>query len=199
VAVTFRKQLVDQMAEMKAKGYVQFENGNQFPAWIWTKTMNAKEVLGYRLTTQTPKGLVEGSDEYGLLVPGWRGQHDNWAAVAEEDGKKPETIIQDKTNVAIQGLFRYIDPASDEAKALEARGYKKTAWGYESYNTMDAKTKEYNPDAVKEGRWTTEFMCGYSDADFAAKKAPIYLIPMNETTCRTTGLQNGYGFRSTMK
>ena len=41
-------------------------------------------------------------------------------------------------------------------------------------------------------------MIGYSDADFAAKKAPIYLIPMNQTTCTTTGLQNGYGFRSSM-
>ena len=199
VAYEYRKQLVDQMAEMKSKGYVQFDNGNQFPAWIWTKTMNAKDVLGYRLTMQTPAGLKEGTDEYGLLVPGWRGQHDDWVSVAVEDGKAASSIVQDKTNVAIQGLFRYIDPASDEAKALEARGYTKTAWGYESYNTMDPKTKEYNPDAVKEGRWTSEFMCGYTDADYAAKKAPIYLIPMNETTCTTTGLKNGYGFRSTMK
>ena len=37
-------------------------------------------------------------------------------------------------------------------------------------------------------------MCGYTDADYAAKKAPIYLMPMNETTCLTTGLSNGYGF-----
>ena len=39
-------------------------------------------------------------------------------------------------------------------------------------------------------------MCGYTDADYAAKKAPIYLMPMNETTCLTTGLKNGYGFKS---
>jgi hypothetical protein len=42
-------------------------------------------------------------------------------------------------------------------------------------------------------------MIGYTDADYAAKKAPIYLIPMNQTTCETTGLTNGYGFKSTMK
>ena len=190
VAYEFRKQLVDQMAELKSKGYVDFANGNQYPAYVWTKTMNAKELLGYRLTTQTPAGLVEGTDEYGLLVPGWRGQHDDWAAVAVEDGKAASTIIQDKTNVAIQGLFRYIDPASAEAAALEANGYKKTAWGAESYMVGGKE------DAVREARWSSEFMIGYTDADYAAKKAPIYLVPMNETTCKTTGLENGYGFRS---
>lgn len=198
VAYEFRKQLTDQMNELKTNGYVVYANGTEYPAWIWTKTMNAKELLGYRLTTQTPAGLVEGTDQYGLLVPGWRGQHDDWAAVAVEDGKSASIIVQDKTNVAIQGLFRHIDPDSAEAAALEANGYAKTAWGAESYATKD-KNGVYQPDAVKEARWSTEFMIGYSDADYAAKKAPIYLVPMNETTCSTTGLTNGYGFRSSTK
>ena len=194
VAYEFRKQLIDQMAELKANGYVQFANGNQFPAWIWTKTMDAKKVLGYRLTMQTPAGLTDdGSDKYGLLVPGWRGQHDDWVSVAVEDGKAASTIIQDNTNLAIQGLFRYIDPDSAEAKALEAKGYKKTPWGIASYTQG---SKGVTPDAVQEARWSSEFMCGYTDADYTAKKAPIYLIPMNETTCLTTGLSNGYGFKS---
>ena len=88
------------------------------------------------------------------------------------------------------------DDLCDEAKALEARGYKKTPWGAGSY-TQGSKGIE--KDAVTEARWSSEFMIGYSDADYAAKKAPIYLVPMNETTCTTTGLQNGYGFRSSMK
>lgn len=191
VAVNFRQQLVDEIADLKSQGYVQYANGNQFPAWIWTKTINAQEILKYRLTMQTPDGLVEGTDEYGLLVPGWRGQHDNWVAVAVEDGKAESSIVQDNTNVAIQGLFRYIDPSSAEAAELEARGYKKTPWGILTY-TKDGG----DVDAVTEARWGSEFMCGYSDADYNAKKAPIYLIPMNETTCLTTGLKNGYGFKS---
>ena len=185
VAYEFRKQLVDQMAELKANGYVQFDNGLQYPAYVWTKMVNAKEVLGYRLTMQTPGGLTEGTDEYGLLVPGWRGQHDDWLSVVLDDGKPESTINQDKTNVAIQGIFRYIDPESAEAKDLEARGYKKTAWGANSYATP-----------AYEAQWSSEFMCGYSDADYAAKKAPIYLIPMRETVLKTTGLTNGYGFRN---
>ncbi|MBR1578471.1 MAG: RagB/SusD family nutrient uptake outer membrane protein [Bacteroidales bacterium] len=195
VAYEFRKQLVDQMAELRKNGYVQFDNGNQYPDWIWIKTLNAKEILGYRLTMQTPAGLTEGTDEYGLLVPGWRGQHDDWNAVAEEDGKKG-AIVMDNTNVAIQGLFRYIDPDSAEAKALEARGYTKTAWGSGTY-TLKSLGEEYSP--AVEAQWSSEFMCGYTDADYAAKKAPIYLMPMNETTCLTTGLKNGYGFNSPNK
>ena len=190
VAYEFRKQLIDQMAELRENGYVQFDNGNQFPAYIWTKTMNAQNLLGYRLTMQTPEGLTEGTDEYGLLVPGWRGQHDDWVSVAVEDGKKESDIIQDNTNLAIQGLFRYIDPDSAEAKALEERGYQKTLWGAWTYTS--SKTNEY--DSAVEAQWSSEFMCGYTDADYAAKKAPIYLMPMNETTCLTTGLSNGYGF-----
>ena len=196
VAYGFRKQLKDQMAELKANGYVQFDNGNQYPAWIWTKTVNAQSILGYRLTMQTPDGLVEGSDEYGLLVPGWRGQHDDWVSVAVEDGKAASTIVQDNTNLAIQGLFRYIDPDSAEAAALEANGYKKTPWGACTY-TKASKGVEY--DSAVEAQWSSEFMCGYTDADYAAKKAPIYLMPMNETTCLTTGLKNGYGFKSPNK
>ena len=196
VAVNFRKQLIEQTQELKSKGYTTYANGNEYPAFIWTKTINAKELLGYRLTAQTPAGLVDdGSDEYGLLVPGWRGQHDNWAAVAAEDGSSA-VIIQDKTNLAIQGLFRHIEPGSAEAKALEARGYTKTPWGVLTYGTYDSATDTVTPKPDVEAQWSSEFMIGYTDEDFAAKKAPIYLVPMNETTCLTTGLTNGYGFKS---
>jgi hypothetical protein len=81
-------------------------------------------------------------------------------------------------------------------QAEDADGWVMTPWGAGSY-TKGALGLE--PDAGIEAKWTSEFMCGYTDADYAAKKAPIYLIPMNQTTCETTGLTNGYGFRSTMK
>ena len=194
VAVTYRKALVDDIATMKKDGFVKYANGNEFPAYVWTKMVDAKKLLGYRLTAQTPEGLDPMSDEYAVCFPGWRGQHDSWETVAAEDGAGAKITAGDMTNVAILGLTKFIKEGTDEAKALEARGYKKTPWGSLQYEKADGTA-----DAVTEARWGSEFLCGYSDTDYAAKKAPITLIPMEETVCTTTGLLNGYGFPSSTK
>ena len=194
VAVNYRKALVADIATMKKDGFVKYANGNEFPAYVWTKMVDAKKLLGYRLTAQTPEGLDPMSDEYAVCFPGWRGQHDSWETVAAEDGAEAKITAGDMTNVAILGLTKFIKEGSDEAKALEARGYKKTPWGSLQYEKADGTA-----DAVTEARWGSEFLCGYSDADYAAKKAPITLIPMEETVCTTTGLLNGYGFPSSTK
>ena len=207
VAVEYRKALEDEIKEMKANGYVQYENGNQFPAYIWTKLINARQVLGYRLTAQTPENIAklydDTSDMYGLLVPGWRGQHDDWLDAATSYGNTTKldagyldgtTYGTVKSNLSIIGLFRYIDPEGAEAKALEARGYVKTGWGIETYAERSGNV--YKESASREAEWSSNFMCGYTDADYAAKKAPIHLIPMQATVCATTGLKNGYGFKS---
>ncbi len=198
VAVEFRKNMVDHMAELKSQGYAQFKNGNQLPAYVWTKSVDAKKDYGFRLTMTTPAGLDETSDEYAVLYPGWRGQHDDWQKAKDYQIKSrgnnvKVNVVEDYTNLAIQGLFKYIAPGSDEAKALEARGYKQTAWAVGMY-TLKGKN-----DPNQEAEWSTKFMGGYSDADYAARKAPIYLIPMEETVCVTTGINNGYGFKSRTK
>ena len=193
VAVEFRARLVREMNEIEANGYIQYDNGNQFPNYIWTKLVNGREALGYRLTMQTPPGTDPDSELGALLIPGWRGQHDDWVKVATEDGYDLKKLSPDMSNLAIRGLFRYIDPESDEAKALEADGYTKTEWGVAMY-TVNGK---YDPD--REYLWSASFMCGYTDADYAAKKAPIYLNPYEASVCATTGLKNGYGFKSTIE
>lgn len=205
VAVNYRKTLVDGIADLKSQGYIQYDNGNQYPAYVWTKLVNAREKLGYRLTMQTPADYFKPADEltpavdttlnYALLVPGWRGQHDDWESVAEANGaKRTDVTAGDYTNLAIVGLFRYIAPGSEEAQKLVACGYKQTNWGVLTY--CSESEKGVTPDVSREAMWSTEFMIGYSDADYAAKKAPIYLIPMQATVCSTTGLKNGYGFKS---
>ena len=196
VAVEFRKKMVDHMAQLKANGYAEFANGNQLPAYVWTKLVDAKKDYGYRLTMTTPTGLDQASDEYAVLYPGWRGQHDDWQAAKDyqinsRGNKVGIDVVEDYTNLAIQGLFRYIEPGSAEAQALEARGYKQSPWAIGMY-TVDGSA---DPD--REAEWSSKFMGGYSDADYAARKAPIYLIPMEETVCVTSGVLNGYGFRST--
>lgn len=198
VAVEFRKKMVDHMAQLKAQGYAEFKNGNQLPAYVWTKLVDAKKDYGFRLTMTTPAGLDETSDEYAVLYPAWRGQHDDWQAAKDyqinsRGNNVKANVVEDYTNLAIQGLFKYIVPGSAEAQALEARGYKQTAWAVGMYTLKGVD------DPNQEAEWSTKFMGGYSDADYAAKKAPIYLIPMEETVCVTTGINNGYGFKSRTK
>lgn len=200
IAYEYRKKLVDHMAELRANGYVNYPNGNQLPAYVWTKLVNAKADYGYRLTMTTPAGLTEASDrdKYAVLYPGWRGQHDDWEAARQyqissgRSSKVNVKVEEDKTNLAIVGLFRYIAPGSAEAQALEADGYVQTPWASGMY--ISTKTGAY--DANIEAEWSSKFMGGYTDADYAAKKAPIYLIPMENTVCKTTGFKNGYGFPS---
>lgn len=184
VAVEYRAKLVKDMQDLEANGYVQYPNGNQFPAYVWTKMVDAKAEYGYRLTMQTPAG----KENDPVLYPAWRGQHDDWVSVAVEDGKSEATINQGATNVAIKGLFKYIEPGSAEAQALEADGYAQEEWG-----------KNILASPARIAQWGSEFMIGYTDADYAAKKAPIYLVPMEEVVCTTSGLKNGYGFRSSTK
>jgi starch-binding outer membrane protein, SusD/RagB family len=195
VAVEFRAKMVKHMQELKTKGYAQFENGNQLPAYVWTKLVDAKKEFGYRLTMSTPAGLDKSSDLYAISYPAWRGQHDNWQAAKDyqintRGNNVKVNVVEDYTNLAIQGLFNYIAPGSAEAQALEARGYKQTNWAIGMYQ------KNGEDDANTEAEWSSKFMGGYSDADYAAKKAPIYLIPMELTVLKTAGLVNGYGFKN---
>jgi hypothetical protein len=53
-------------------------------------------------------------------------------------------------NLAIKGLFNYIDPNGREAAALVAQGYKKTNWGASI--------------VANEGQYTTSVFKGYTDA-----------------------------------
>jgi hypothetical protein len=191
VAYEFRKKMVDHMAELKANGYATFDNGNELPAYVWTKLVDARKEYGYRLTTQTPAG----KEDDPVLYPGWRGQHDDWQKAkdyqANSRGNTVKVVpVEDFTNLAIKGLFKHIEPGSNEAAALEAEGYKQTDWAIGMY------TKGGKEDADREAEWSTKFLGGYTDADYAAKKAPIYLIPMETNVLATTGLKNGYGFKN---
>lgn len=102
------KAMMDGLA---ANGSYTFANGNVISKVIYTKAVDAKSQLGYRLTTQC-------TDETNpVTFPGWRGVNDDWSAFGW--GGTPA-----ETNLAIQGLFAPVDGA-----ALVADGYKETAWG----------------------------------------------------------------------
>ena len=170
-AVENRREMTRIIDEVVARGYAQFENGNQLPAYVWTKMVDARTQYGYRLTGQCPAG----KEDDPVLYPSWRGQHDDWGSLY------PKVAGATETNVAIKGLFKYIAPGSAEAQALEAQGYVQKPWAVD----MDKYRDSY----------ATKLLAGYSDADYAAKNPPIYLLPFTYNTLTTSNITNGYGFR----
>ncbi len=174
-AVNNRKEMAQIISDIESNGYAEFANGNQFPAYVWVKSVDAKTLKGYRLTASTPAGM----EDDPVLYPGWRGVHDDWDGVLSSYGF---TIFgHSLTNVAIKGLFKYIAPGSAEAQALEADGYEKTDWGI-------SLTKDKDSHANK-------VLSGISDADFQAHKSPVTVRPYTSKTVLNSNVTNGYGFR----
>ena len=171
VAVENRKVMSAIIDGIRKDGYYTFDNGNQIPAYIWTKMVDAKSEYGYRLTSQTPADKQDDP----VLFPGWRGQHDDWGSLV------PAYAGVTMTNVAIKGLFEYIAPGSAEAQALEADGYVQTPWAIDMLKYEDSYAKK--------------LFAGYTDEDYAAKNPPIHLLPNVYQVLLNSGITNGYGFK----
>ena len=159
---------------LKTDGYYTFSNGNTISNYIWIKAVNTSDYgMSNMLTTQCNVG--EDDPTYPIKFPGWRGNCDLWGAYGfnNTDGDR---------NLAIKGLFRYIDPNGSEAAALEADGYVKTDWG--------------SNIVANEAQYTTDIFKGYPDEYYNAGVPPRYLYPLSyETISKSNGLiSNGYGF-----
>jgi hypothetical protein len=168
-----QKAMVD---GLRTNGYYTFPNGNTISNYIWVKAVNVADLgMSKMLTAQC---TVDASDPtYPVRFPGWRGNCDLWAS------NNPDYIpSKGNRNLAIQGLFNYIDPNGAQAAALQAQGYKKTAWGA----NIVAYSDQYTIDVFK----------GYTDAYYSAGVPPRYLLPLSaETIAKSNGLiTNGYGF-----
>ena len=163
------------ISDLKSQGYHQFANGNVISNYVWTKLVDAKKFYGYRLTTQCPAGM----EDDPVLYPSWRGQNDDWAAVAASNGTSAAALTAgDLTNLAIKGLFTYIDPNGAEAKALEADGYKKENWAIDIVNNAE--------------QYSTLIYNGYEEGE-----PPIYMLMMGGNIIKNANgaFHNGYGFR----
>lgn len=162
------------VAALESQGYYTFQNGNTIPAYIYVKAVNVGKApfnMNNMLTTQCT--VTETDPTYPVRFPSWRGNYDQWTQFSDTSGNR---------NLAIQGLFEYIDPAGAEAVALVADGYKKTNWG----NTIVANKDQYINNVFK----------GYPDDYYASGVPPRYLLPLSsETISKSNGLiSNGYGF-----
>lgn len=155
------------MDGLRANGYYQFANGNVISSYVWTKMVDARSEIGYRLTTECPADEKDNP----IMYPGWRGQNDSWEDYGCNYGTETPA-----TNVAIKGLFEHIDPNGSEAQALEAEGYTRIDWGKTLVDNYD----EYYT---------------YLFYDYDYVKAPIYLWPFTPNVLSTGGFTNGYGFQ----
>lgn len=161
------KQLTQNMiAGLKSQGYYRFDNGNVISNYVYTKMVDAKASLGYRLTAQCP----EGSEDNGVLYPSWRGQNDDWENYA---GQGKLYAKDTKTNLDIAGLFKHL--SDDEVARLTAEGFTRANWGIDIVDNEDEFDK-------------------YLFYDYDYQKAPIYLWPFTPNIISTGGFVNGYGF-----
>ncbi len=117
-AVAMRDEMRLLGDDLKSKGYHKFANGNEFPAYVWTK-----KIPGATLTYDS----TDPTDPVGF--PGWRGVLDFGALGLNVTGTDH--------NLAIKGLFNYIAPDSEEAAQLESEGYTRTDWGKTLADNID--------------------------------------------------------------
>lgn len=118
-AIAVQQEMATMVNDLKTQGYHHFANGNDISNYIWVKMVNLANPLTYDCTDTTN----------AALYPAWRGQY-NYSTIPAVASKVKGT----NHNVAIQGLFRYIDPAGVEAAALQTAGYVKTNWGIDIVN-----------------------------------------------------------------
>ena len=162
-AIAIRKEMADMTAGLQTNGYYTFPSGRTISNYVWTKYV---QIGGNVATvTQTPV------DTDPALSPGWRGIY-NWGIAAYTTTAR---------NLAIKGLYNYIDPSGAEAKALVADGYTRVNWGITVWN--DANAKAMLNAAILDGVVGRE------------TSAPRYFHPMPLTVIdQSKGkVTNGYG------
>src|SRR5574344_77684 len=156
-----RTELKTVIAGLEANGYYTFPNGRTISNYIYTKSIARDNPLTYDAVAGDP-----------VLSPGWRGVYDytKIAAVAS-------VVSGTKHNLAIMGLFNYIDPDSIEGKALVAAGYSKVPWGIEMVNQKD-QLYDYN------------ILSGIDLTDVPLHYHPLPLETLQQSKGQIT---NGYG------
>ncbi|MDR0961015.1 MAG: RagB/SusD family nutrient uptake outer membrane protein, partial [Mediterranea sp.] len=111
-----RKQMADMIAGLEADGYYTFENGRTISNYVWWKYVHLDNPLTFDCAPE--------DRDNPALYPGWRGQFDftTIPLVAA-------LVTTTDNNIAVKGLYEYIDPDGPEAAALEADGYERRDWG----------------------------------------------------------------------
>ena len=161
-AKAVRSDIRTMIAGLKANGYYTFPNGRTISNYIWTKLVESPT------STMLTYDRVEGNP---ALVPGWRG-------IFDYSSTSVAGIVKgDKHNLAIRGLYDYIDPAGTEAAALEADGWKKESWAVDIIDGAETL-------------WDYNILSGIEESE-----VPLYFHPLPATTISQSNgrVYNGYG------
>lgn len=159
-AKAVRAEIKKVIAGLEANGFYTFANGRTISKYVWTKYVKLSKTLTYDRVESDP-----------ALTPGWRGVFDySTTSVAN-------VVTGTNHNLAIKGLFDYIDPAGEEATELEAAGYVKTEWGSKMVENKDQL-------------WDYNILSGIELTD-----VPLYFHPIPYETIKQSGgnVTNGYG------
>ena len=162
---SMREELRSVIRNLEQQGYHTFANGRTISNYVWTKQVDLSGNGKARITFNRDNGNP-------ALTPGWRGSYDYTTTTSA--GVVEGTLH----NLAIEGLFEYIEPNGAKAASLEADGYKKTEWGI-------AMVRE------KDSLWDMNMLSGVELSD-----VPGYLSPIPDIALDAPGSQvtNGYGF-----
>ena len=162
---SMRSELQTVIDNLAQQGYHTFANGRTISAYIWIKPVdlsgNNIGVLTYNRVDNDP-----------ALIPGWRGVYDytSTSSASAVDGTNH--------NLAIRGLFEYIDPNGSEAAALVADGYTRVPWGIGMVNERTTL-------------WDYNMLSGVESSN-----VPFYFspIPVSSLNNMNNSLTNGYGY-----
>lgn len=168
---------------LKTNGYYTFpETGLTISNYIWTKAVNMTS-FGISTMLTGNANVDESNPNYPVLTPGWRGNCDKWTAATYNAGNG-YTASSGNRNIAIKGLFRYINPTGSEALTLQAAGYVKTNWGINILNN--------------ESQYSSDIFKGYQDNYYNAGYPPRYIRALTyETIAQSKGnITQGYGHAS---
>ncbi len=168
---------------LKTNGYYTFpETGLTISNYIWTKAVNMTS-FGIPTMLTGNANVDESNPNYPVLTPGWRGNCDKWTAATYNAGNG-YTASSGNRNIAIKGLFRYINPTGSEALTLQAAGYVKTNWGINIVNN--------------ESQYSSDIFKGYQDNYYTAGYPPRYIRALTyETIAQSKGnITQGYGHAS---
>ncbi len=160
-AIAVQQDMQTMVNDLSSQGYHTFANGNVISDYIYTKMVHLDNPLTYDADPTNP-----------ALYPGWRGQYD-YSTIPAVSGK----VVGTNHNVAIEGLFSYIDPNGSEADSLESAGYVRTNWGIDIVNNF--ASYQYN------------ILSGITSSD----DPPRYYWPIPSATIISSNGQvtNGYG------